>query len=145
MLLDAKLMFKDDWDLAAIGVGNENSDVIDRGAGKDAFDNAVAVEALARGGQAYLQIVCTEDFASGGAPGVTIDLHCSAAEGMTSPDTIITKTTDATPNAGDILCNEAIPIQDLKRYMAVNIAVATAALTAGKVSAFINIVPAPAQ
>jgi hypothetical protein len=141
---DFKFTFCDDYNgLKSISSSNANvtnadgDSIHDMGARKDAWGTAKNPN-IGRGKTKYLNIVCTTDFASAGSPAITIDLHSADASSMSSPTTHLTIVTDKTPNAGDIIASKALGNEDFKRYMALNVAVATADLTAGKISAWIG-------
>ncbi|MBU2527631.1 MAG: hypothetical protein KKC03_13630, partial [Bacteroidetes bacterium] len=78
--------------------------------------------------------------ASAGSPVVTIDLHTSAVETMSSASTLLTFVTDKTPNIGDIIGSAVLPSGTVKQYICGNVAV-TAALTAGKLDMFLSLSP----
>lgn len=138
-ILDSKLVFAQADTLSGISASSNANigDIIDLGIGRDWYDTALTPN-IGEGGNLWLNVKCDgEDFASAGSPVVTIDLHASAAEAMTSPTTLLTVVTDKTPNDGDNIYRAKVPAGTVKRYLALNVAT-TNALTAGKISAWIS-------
>lgn len=138
-ILDAKFIFGIEKTLASISASSNANigDVINIGVGRDFYDTVLTPN-IGEGGNLWLNVKCDgEDFASAGSPVVTIDLHASAAEAMSSPTTLLTVVTDKTPNSGDNIYRAKIPAGTVKQYLALNVAT-TAALTAGKISAWIS-------
>ena len=141
MLLDAKLIFCEDFDIDAISFGSAANvtSVIDMGAGKDEWGAALAVPGVGFSGLEWNVLCEKEDFASAGSPVITIDLHASATENMASPVTLLSVVSDKTPNAGDLLFSGKVPkVPADLRYFAVNVAVATADYTAGQITSWLG-------
>jgi len=141
MLQDEKLKMGESFDAGAISASsNSNTDILNLGIMEDAFGTALTPD-ISNDGEIWWSVVCAaEDFASAGSPVVTIDLHCSAAEGMSSASTILTFVTDKTPNIGDVIGSQVIPTGTIKQYMTTNVAT-TDALTAGKIDSFLSLSP----
>jgi hypothetical protein len=143
MILDAKLIFAQDFDLTTITVGtNANlTNIIDLGVGKTAFDAALATHVMPNAWRPVVQMVCSTSCGSAGTPAVTVEVRTSASSDLSTPTVLFTSTTALvkTKVAGDVIFRFPIPMGDLLRYIGVNIAVATAAFSSGKVDAFISL------
>lgn len=142
MILDHALLFCKEFAITSISAGSNayvsdpsSNSPIDIGIGTDEWGVAKNAE-LGESGDLDLVVLCDgADFACSGSPAITIDLHASAASSMGTPDTLITFATDKTPNNGDVLFRGPLPKGNTKRYLNINVAVATAKLSGGKITA----------
>ncbi len=138
---DALLIMGDNFDAGAISASsNSNTDILNIGIGVDAFGGAQTPD-ISNDGEIWWNVACVEeDFASAGSPVVTIKLNTSAVVGMSSASTLLTLTTDSTPNIGDVIGAVVVPSGTVEQFVTTNIAV-TAALTAGKVESYLSLSP----
>lgn len=120
MILDAELLAFDEQAV----VSTLSSDVIDLG------------KAAGAGKPLNILAQVTEDFTSGGAATLALSLKASAAEAMTSPDTLYDS--GAMPvadlEAGYHFPLGKVPVNN-KRYLQFTATVATASMTAGRLTA----------
>lgn len=143
MLLDHLYVMCDSDDISVSVVASTSTDtqvgeVLNLGLGSDEHAAGTRTPDIGEAGGIMWYCACEdEDFASGSSPVVTIDLHASAAEGMTSPDTLATIVTDKTPNDGDILGRKWVPAGEIKQYVATVLHV-DATLSAGKITSYLG-------
>jgi hypothetical protein len=140
MIFDKELELATDFALSSISFGNAaytRSPAIDLGIGTTGLGVEQTPD-IGESGDLDLVVYCTEDFATAGSPAVTIDLHSSAASNMGTPSTHHTVVLDKTPNAGDVLARLPLAKETILRYLNLNVAVATADFTGGKISAWIS-------
>ena len=141
MLLDAKLLFCQDFDLDAISASsNANmTSVLDMGAGKDSWKAALLVPGIGFSGLEWNVMCEGEAFASAGSPAITIDLHASAAAAMSSPVTLLSfGCVKGDGTIGKLMFSGKVPkVPADLRYFAVNVATTTA-LTAGQITSWLG-------
>ena len=108
----------------------------------NAFGDAQTPDINNQGGL-YFNIICEdEDFATSGSPVVTVTLVTAADASLSSGAvTLMTKALDGTPNDGDILYSAQIPAGTVKAYIGTKVQIATAAMTAGKLTTFLSLHP----
>jgi hypothetical protein len=130
---DEKLILSDAQDMSSIGTGdNPSEDVIDLGA---------AGAQVGGTGQLVLVVSIAEDVNSGGSATLSMALQESSDNGDSDAfaDTSISVSSAGydTYNAGDVVIKQALPV-NTERYLRMNYNVGTAALTGGKVDAWIE-------
>lgn len=142
MIIDTLNTFANAEDVSGFGVGvTQLADVIDLGLnGRDIGNGTDSMMGV------YLVVVVNTTITSGGAATVQASLVSDSVE---PPATDGSETTHiqsaafalADLNAGDVLLKTRLPLDGsnpYEQYLAVNLTVGTAALTAGAVSAFLT-------
>ncbi|RKY06602.1 MAG: hypothetical protein DRP56_07100, partial [Planctomycetota bacterium] len=145
MILDNDLIMADSATLASISASGTSiidaSKVLDFGiGGKNAFGTAIGPN-VGEGGNVSWNVVCEdEDFAAGGSAAVTMSLVTANDASLSSGAVVLAAVSgiDATPNDGDTIIRMDVPRGATKRYLGMKVLVATAALTTGKVTAWIG-------
>ena len=149
-IMDAKLLLSEDQSIATSSVGtvvSTNVVDLDGGNSQDAFGNATTPN-VGEGGGLSFNVKCTaEDFAAGAsdAPAVTVKLTTADNTGFSASSSGNVTTLfasgafDKTKNAGDDLVRVKVPAGTVYRYVRAEYAVATAVLTAGKVTAWLGL------
>lgn len=140
-IMDAKLTMADSDTLASISAGSTSTvgDVIDLGQGKNAFGETHTPD-IGEAADLTFNVACEdEDFASSGSPVVTISLVTAASASLSSGAvTLASVITDKTPDDGDVIGRLKVPKGTVKQYVATRVTVASATLTAGKVTTWID-------
>lgn len=137
MFIDSRLEFSNDQ--AETTAATYNSDNV--------VNSSVARD-LGAGQPVYLVVVCTETPTSGGSATVAFQL---VSDGDPTPATNGNQTIHLATGAkafdsmaaGDVVWQTALPLEGVayEQYLAVQYVIATAALTAGKFSAFLTLTP----
>jgi hypothetical protein len=134
--MDAKLLFGEDQAETTVAA-HDSTNVIDLGAGYDAFGTASGLSNPGEGDQLWLNVVVTTAFTSGGAATLTVALNHSTDN---SSWTVVLQTPAialATLVAGYQIIRMPLPA-NLNRYLKMIYTIGTAVMTAGAVSAWID-------
>ena len=135
-MLDSKLIFSADQDLAqTVGDYDSTSD-LDKGTGYDCWDAAIIANEI---GDLWFNCIVTETFTSTDAATLKVALHDSADDityTSTGIEVPLANNTLADLVAGKVLISVPIP-QGLKRYLKVVYSIGTQTTTAGKVDTFL--------
>lgn len=139
MQIDQKIILSEDQAFTTVGT-TDGTDVLNMGSGYDAFGAAAAADPSALG-RMWLNIFVTEAVTSDGAATVAFKLQDSA-DGSSWADTALSVAAigKASLTAGTKVLQVPLPA-GLRQYLKVVYTVGTAALTAGKFSAFLSNTP----
>lgn len=143
MILDNALVLADSKVLTGISASSTSivsaSLVLDFGAsGKNAHGDSLG-QNLGEGGQLALNIVCEDqDFAGASAVPTFTLLTANDASLSSGAVTLATIVTDETPNDGDTIGRVKLAAGVSKRYVGLKMKAGTAALSAGKITAWIG-------
>lgn len=133
---DAKLIMSDDQVLTSVG-NAASTNKLNIGAGKDAFDNPIIGDA-GESGRLWLNVRVTEAFASSDADAsVKFALQHCDTEGGTYENVFEVPEVKYGKLAAGKAWRFALPA-DMKQYLQMYYTVGTAAMTAGKISAWIS-------
>ena len=142
MIQDAMLVMSEDQAVTSTS-SNASTDVIDLDGGEavDAFGTEIRTDP-GKAGNLWLNVQVTEDVTSGGSATVQFILQHDDDNSTYSNSIVLTAAIPyATLVAGYKPIRIPLPV-GLQRYIRMNYAVATAALTAGKFSAWVSMSPA---
>jgi hypothetical protein len=135
-IIDTRLMYSDDQ-VETTAAAHDSTNTLDLGAGYDAFGNALVADWARAGTDLFLTVLVTEAVTSGGAATVLFDLQDSADNSSFSSVKATSAIAKATLVAGYVAIKIALP-KGLRRYSKIIYTIGTAALTAGKFSAWIG-------
>jgi len=135
-ILDSLLIFGEEQAITSLG-DTASTNVIKQGAGEDAFGSSLNKALEVRSLDLLARV--TEAFASATSAGtLTITLQKSD-DGSSWTDVFSTKAfTISELTAGTVLIRDPIPKGDVGQYMRLKFTVGTEAMTAGKVSAWLE-------
>lgn len=140
-ILDTELLFSEDQDLAQSAGSYASTNYIDLGAVGTPKGAAAAIgRDIAFGEPVPIDVFITEDFASGGAATLTIELQVDDNTSFSSPTTVYTTETIA---LADLVAGYQLPPMYLpeginERYARLNYTVGTTSFTAGQITAGIT-------
>ncbi len=139
MMMDEKLIFSDAQAETTVAE-HDSTNVIDQGAGTDAFGNALIADA-GSGGDIWLNVVVTEAVTSGGSATVQFKLEQSTDNSTFTDSILITAAIAKTTLAAGYTVIKAPLPSGLNRYLKMTYTIGTAALTAGKFTAYLSMQP----
>jgi hypothetical protein len=138
MIMDEKLIFSDAQAETTVAE-HDSTNVIDQGAGTDAFGNALIADA-GSGGDIWLNVVVIEAVV-GTSSTVQFKLEHSTDNATFADSILVTAAiAEATLVAGYTVIKAPLP-SGLNRYLKMTYTIGTAVLTAGKFTAYLSMQP----
>ena len=135
-IMDAKLLFSEDQAETTVAAHN-STNVIDLGAGKDPFGTASGLSRPGESGNLWLNVVITAAVTSDGSATVTFALQDSPDNSSWTSKYATPAIGKATLVAGYQVLRMPLPAS-LQRYLKMVYTIGTAVLTAGAISAWID-------